>query len=165
MNPNGSQPNDSMQTVESTPNGMNAGHHSVVVNAPTEEVYKRWLRFEDFPQFIGPLRSVQRIDDTHFSFAPLRDGREQRGVIHIVLRIPEQRIAWRTISDDLELGVVSFEPGFNQDTEITLKIRSIFDSPTLSRRLEEYLRNFKRLIENSSQNYPVSKTTTSHIAL
>jgi len=53
------------------------------------------------------------------------------------------------MSDGFASGVVSFEPGLNQDTETTLKIRSIFQSSTLSRRLEEYLRNFKRLIENS----------------
>ncbi len=138
-----------MQTVKSTPNGVRAGHQSIVVNAAPADVYERWSRLENFPKFIKPLQSVQRIDDTHFSFTTLRDGREQRGVIHIVLRIPERRIAWWTISDDLGLGVVSFEPGFNQDTEITLRIRSIFNPSTLSRRLEEYLRNFKRLIEKS----------------
>ena len=45
-------------------------------------------------------------------------------------------------------GVVSFEPRSNEDTQVTLKIRSIFDPPSLARRLEEYLSNFKRLVEN-----------------
>jgi len=45
-------------------------------------------------------------------------------------------------------GVVSFEPVSEQKTEITLKIRSIFDPPSLARRLEEYLNNFKRLVES-----------------
>jgi hypothetical protein len=31
---------------------------------------------------------------------------------------------------------------------VTLKIRSLFDPPHLSRRLEEYLGNFKRLVES-----------------
>jgi hypothetical protein len=30
---------------------------------------------------------------------------------------------------------------------VTLKIRSVFDPPKLSPRLEEYLGNFKRLVE------------------
>jgi len=45
-------------------------------------------------------------------------------------------------------GVVSFEPRFQRETEVTLKIRSIFDPPSLLRRIEEYLGNFKRLIES-----------------
>jgi hypothetical protein len=36
-------------------------------------------------------------------------------------------------------GVVSFELCSSEDTEVTLKIRSIFDPPSLSQRLEEYL--------------------------
>jgi uncharacterized membrane protein len=130
------------------PVAMNAAHASIVVNAPIGDVYQRWLRFESLPKFIKPLRDVQRIDDTHFSFTTFRDGRKQRCVIHIVLRVPERRIAWRTISDDLGLGVVSFEPRSDRTTEIALRIRSIFDASTSSQRADEYLGNFKRLVEN-----------------
>ena len=143
-----SPPNDSAQAMEPAPSEMNAARHSVVVKASIGQVYERWSRFEDLPRFIPPLRNVQRMDDTHFSFATRRDGRKQRGVIHIVLRVPERRIAWRTISDDLGLGVVSFEPRSGRTTEIALRIRSIFDPSTSSQRADEYLRNFKRLVEN-----------------
>jgi uncharacterized membrane protein len=64
-----------------------------------------------------------------------------------VLQIPGRRIAWRTISNGFLSGVVSFEPRSEKETEVTLKIRSIFDPPNLSRRVEEYLGNFKRLVE------------------
>jgi hypothetical protein len=52
------------------------------------------------------------------------------------------------LSDPLMSGVVSFAPRSKQETEVTLKIRSVFDSPKLSLRLEEYLGNFKRLVES-----------------
>jgi len=136
------------QATESLPIAMNARRLSIVVHAPTAKVYERWSQFENFPKFIKPLQEVRKIDDTHFSFTWLRDGKEQQCVVRVLLRIPERRIAWRTISEDFASGVVSFEPRFNQDTEITLKIRSIFNPSTLSRRLEEYLRDFKRLVEN-----------------
>jgi hypothetical protein len=51
------------------------------------------------------------------------------------------------LSDPLMSGVVSFERRSKEETEVTLKIRSVFDPPKLSLRLEEYLGNFKRLIE------------------
>jgi hypothetical protein len=44
--------------------------------------------------------------------------------------------------------VVSFEPRSEQETEVMLKVRSIFDPPNLSRRIQEYLGNFKRLVES-----------------
>ena len=144
----GSPPDYSGQTMEPAPIEMNAARQSVVVCAPVAKVYEQWSRFEDLPKFIKPLRRVQRIDDSHFSYTWHPNGEEQRGIFHIVLRIPGRRIAWRTMSNGFISGVVSFEPRSNQETEITLKIRSIFDPPRLSRRLEEYLRNFKRLVEN-----------------
>ena len=127
---------------------MNAARQLVVVKAPLERVYEKWSRIEDLPEFITPLRQVQRIDATHFSYTWRPDGEDQHGIFHIVLQIPCRRIAWRTLSDGFMSGVVCFEPRSSEETEVTLKIRSAFDPPGLSRRLEEYLRNFKRLVEN-----------------
>jgi uncharacterized membrane protein len=143
-----SRPDNSTQTVGSAPIEMNAARQSVVVKAPISEVYEQWSRVENLPRFITPLRNVQRIDDTHFSYIWHPNGSEQQGVFQIVLRVPSRRIAWRSMSDGFMSGVVGFEPRSDQETEITLKIRSVFDPPSLSRRVEEYLRNFKRLVEN-----------------
>jgi uncharacterized membrane protein len=129
---------------------MNAAQQFVVVKAPLERVYEQWSRVEELPKFIPPLREVRRIDDTHFSYMWFGSRRsdDQHGVFHIVLQIPGRRIAWRTICDGFMSGVVSFEPRSQEETEVTLKIRSIFDPPSLSHRVEEYLSNFKRLVEN-----------------
>ena len=127
---------------------MNAARHLVVVNAPVDRVYEQWSRLEELPKFIPPLRDVHRIDDTHFSYRWHPDGSDQKGVFHIVLQIPGRRIAWRTMSNGFMSGVVSFEPRSQVETEVTLKIRSIFNPPNLSHRVEEYLCNFKRLVES-----------------
>jgi uncharacterized membrane protein len=133
---------------ESAPDAMNAARHFVVVKAPVDRVYEQWSRIEDLPKFITPLREVRRIDDTHFSYRWLPDGSDQKGVFHIVLQIPRRRIAWRTMSNGFMSGVVSFEPRSQEETEVTLKVRSIFNPQGLSHRVEEYLGNFKRLVEN-----------------
>ena len=128
---------------------MNAAEKSIIVNAPVADVYQRWLRFEELPRFIKSLGHVERIDDTHFSFCNNRDGKEQRGVIEVIRQIPERRIAWRTIADGVGLGVVSFEPRSDNATEITLKLRSLFDPSISAQNADEYLLNFKQFIENS----------------
>jgi hypothetical protein len=51
------------------------------------------------------------------------------------------------MSNGFMSGVVSFEPRSPQETEVTLKVRSVLDPPGLSHRVREYLGNFKRLIE------------------
>jgi uncharacterized membrane protein len=130
------------------PAPMNAAEKSIIVNAPVAEVYERWLRFEELPKFINSLGNIERIDDTHFSFSNIRDGKEQRGVIEVMRQIPERRIAWRTIADGVGLGVVSFEPVSDNSTEITLKLRSAFDPSISGQSADQYLFNFKQLLEN-----------------
>ena len=126
---------------------INAAQQFVVVKAPIARVYEQWSRIEDLPRFITAIREIQRIDDAHFSYVWHLNGEDEKGIFHIVLQIPDRRIAWRTISNGFMSGVVSFEPRSEKETEVTLKIRSIFDPPNLSRRVEEYLGNFKRLVE------------------
>jgi uncharacterized membrane protein len=118
------------------------------VSAPVERAYAQWARIEDLPKFVTLLRNVQRMDDTQFSYTWGPNGDERHGVLHIVLQIPCRRIAWRMLSDPLMSGVVSFARRSQRETEVTLKIRSVFDPPNLSPRLEEYLGNFKRLVES-----------------
>jgi uncharacterized membrane protein len=141
--------NNMIQAMQPAPGVMNAARHCVVVKARVDRVYEQWSRLEDLPKFITPLREVRRIDDTHFFYAWGPNGGDQKGMFHIVLQIPGRRIAWRTMSNGFMSGMVSFEPCSQEETEVTLKIRSIFDPPSLSRRVEEYLRNFKRLVENA----------------
>jgi hypothetical protein len=77
------------------------------------------------------------------------NSEDKQGILQIVLQIPGRRIAWRTMSNGFTWGVVSFEPRSEQETEVILKIRSIFDSSNLSRRVGGYLGNFKRLVERA----------------
>src|ERR1700712_660291 len=95
--------------MEQLPN-VNVAHESIVVNAPAAEIYQQWLRFEDFPKFIKPMRDVRRIDDTHFSFTSGVDGAERESLLEIMFQNPGRRIAWRIMSEGIGLGVVSFAP-------------------------------------------------------
>ena len=139
--------NGLIESMDRAQPGINAAQEFVVVKAPVGRVYEQWSRIEDLPRFITAIRDVRRIDDTHFSYIWDLNGGDEKGIFHIVLQIPGRRIAWRTISNGFMSGVVSFEPRSEKETEVTLKIRSIFDPPNLSRRVEEYLGNFKRLVE------------------
>jgi uncharacterized membrane protein len=144
--------------MDSAQPGMNAAQQCVVVKAPLERVYEQWSRIEDLPKFIPPLRDVRRIDETHFSYTWSGSCRSdvQHGVFHIVLQIPGRRIAWRTMCEGFMSGVVSFESRSQNETEVTLKVRSVFEPPNLSERVEKYLRNFKQLIENGEAASAIS---------
>ncbi len=139
--------NDLIHETSPTLTSLNAARRSVVVKAPVQRVYEQWARVEDLPKFITPLRNIKKIDGSQFSYTWHPDGEERRGVFQILLQIPGRRIAWCTLSNGFMSGVVSFKPRSDRETEVTLKIRSIFDPPNLARRIEEYLGNFKQLVE------------------
>jgi len=127
---------------------LTATRTSIVVRAPLKRAFQQWARVEELSKFITPLRNVRRIDECQFSYSWHANGDEYQGVLQILLQIPGRRIAWRALSNALMSGVVAFERHSEQETEVTLKIRSVFDLPNLSVKLEEYLGNFKQLVEN-----------------
>jgi Polyketide cyclase / dehydrase and lipid transport len=150
ITPAGRQPNRSKKEAESAPLDAHTKVDSIVLNAPVADVYVYCSRFEELPRFITSLRDVQKIDETHFSFTSLLDGKEYRIVVQIVLRIPERRIVWQAMPDNFPRGVVLFEPLSNRTTEITVRLRSSIDSATLAKVTRDYLTNFKRVLERTS---------------
>src|SRR5258707_1107538 len=151
MNPRGLTPNEPMPKEGDRPRTMDAAEGSIVVKAPVPAVYKRWLEFENYPRFITVIKRVQKLDANHFVASLAFNGKQYDAMLEIMLRVPERRLAWRTVSnglapDHLAAGVVSFVSRPDRTTCITFKLTSSFGG-AVSRRVDRYLHNFKRLIE------------------
>ena len=127
---------------------VNADSQSITVNAPVAEVYRRCLRFEDFPPFITSITKIDRIDDRHFSFTSIINGEEVKSDVQIIMRVPDRRIAWQAVSDHFRIGVVSFDPLLCGATKVTVKVRSIIEPVVLTGALRRYLTNFKLYVES-----------------
>jgi uncharacterized membrane protein len=144
-----------MPDKRTRPRAMDAAEGSIVVNAPVSDVYQRWLAFEDYPKFITVIKRVRKLDANH-SVASLRfNGKQYETMLEMMLRVPERRLAWRTFSNGhtpthLATGVVSFLSHRDRMTRISFKLTSSFGG-TVGRRVDKYLRNFKRFIERQSK--------------
>jgi uncharacterized membrane protein len=130
---------------------IDAAKGSIVVNAPVAAVYKRWLAFEDYPKFVTAIKRVRKLDANHFVASLGFNGKQYDTTLEMMLRVPERRLAWRTIADHhapdhFAAGVVSFTPLLDQSTCITLKLTSSFGG-AVSHRIDTYLQNFKKLVE------------------
>jgi uncharacterized membrane protein len=130
---------------------MDAAEGSITVKAPIAAVYKRWLAFEDYPKFITAIKRVRKLDAHHFIASLGFNGKQYDTTLEMVLRVPERRLAWRTLadhhaSDHFAAGVVSFASLSTHSTCVTLKLTSSFGG-AISNRIDRYLHNFKRLIE------------------
>jgi uncharacterized membrane protein len=137
------------------PRTIDAAEGSIMVNAPVAAVYERWLAFDDYPRFITVFKSVRKLDANHFVAALAFNGTQYETVLEVMMRVPERRLAWRTIAerrsarDHLAAGVVSFASVPDQGTCITLKLTSSFGG-AVSHRINKYLQNFKRLVEEQT---------------
>ena len=144
---------------------MNTAQGSIGVKAPIGSVYRRWLRFEDFPKFMTAVKEVERLDANHFFMAAVCNGKRIEGVLEIMLRGPERRLAWRLVGgksrcNHLATGVASFTSQSDRSTCVNLKISHSTFGDDLSDRIHEYLRNFKQLVERHEDRKRGSRLPT-----
>jgi uncharacterized membrane protein len=136
------------------PRAMDAAEGSIVVDAPVADIYQRWLAFEDYPKFITAIKRVRKLDNNHFVASLGFNGKQYETTLEMMLRVPERRLAWRTLADHrapdhLAAGVVSFASLSDRSTCVTLKLTSSFGG-AVSRRVGTYLQNFKTLIQDEA---------------
>jgi uncharacterized membrane protein len=133
---------------------MDAAEGSIVVDAPVADIYQRWLAFEDYPKFITAIKRVRKLDNNHFVASLGFNGKQYETTLEMMLRVPERRLAWRTLADHrapehLAAGVVSFASLSDRSTCVTLKLTSSFGG-AVSRRVGIYLQKFKTLIQDEA---------------
>jgi uncharacterized protein YndB with AHSA1/START domain len=101
---------------------MGAIRHSVEVNAPLNEVYNQWTRFEDFPRFMEGVEEVRRDGPKRLFWKAKIGGKEKQWEAEITEQIPNTKIVWRSVDGALNLGAVTFEQLSALQTRITLSM-------------------------------------------
>ncbi|HZR68762.1 MAG TPA: SRPBCC family protein [Burkholderiales bacterium] len=129
---------------------------SIEVSAPLRALYGQWTRFEDFPRFMEGVREVRRLDDTRLHWRAQIGGKDKRWEARITEQVPDQRIAWQSVSGTENSGSVELEPLGESRTRVTVKmsygpegvLENVGDALGLTaRRVEGDLARFKRLAE------------------
>jgi uncharacterized membrane protein len=121
------------------------------------------------------IKEVEKLDANHFFMAVACNGERMEGVLEIMLRVPERRLAWRLLAgksrcDHVASGVASFTSPSDQSTRINLKISYSTPGSDFSDGIRKDLRNFKRLVENrtvrkrGTRREKMTKITSSQVA-
>lgn len=129
---------------------------SINVHVPVRTAYNQWTQFEEFPRFMGGVQEVQQLDDTHLHWHTRIAGNDEEWDAEITEQIPDQRIAWRSISGAPNAGVVMFRPISDVDTQVSVQmtyephgvVENVGDMLGLvERQVENDLERFKEFIE------------------
>jgi uncharacterized membrane protein len=94
------------------------------VAVPVRQAYDAWTRFEDWPEFMHRLESVEQIDDTTVAFQAKIWGIKKRFEAEILEQRPNERIEWDVSQGYAHTGVVTFHELSDRLTrvEITLDV-------------------------------------------
>jgi uncharacterized membrane protein len=129
---------------------------SIEVNAPLEQVYNQWTQFEEFPKFMEGVEEVRQLDDRRLFWRAQIWGKTEEWDAEIYDQVPEERIAWRSITGAPNAGAVSFVAVTPEKTRVTLAlnyepegaVEKIGDAIGLvSGRVEGDLKRFREFIE------------------
>lgn len=139
-----------MQTIEK----------SVEVAVPVTQVYNQWTQFEEFPKFMEGVEQVQQLDDKRLHWIAQVGGRRKEWDAEIFEQVPDQKIAWRSISGAENAGIVTFRALDSARTQITVRmeyepegaIESLGSAlGAVSGRIEGDLERFKKFIQSRGQ--------------
>lgn len=129
---------------------------STEVGVPVRTAYDQWTQFEEFPRFMGSVQEVRQVDDTHLHWRARVAGKPKQWDAEITEQLPDQRIAWRSTSGPLSMGVVTFDKLGEDRTRVTL--RMVYGPESVDEKIgdalgavkleaERNLHQFKELIE------------------
>ena len=95
---------------------------AIEVTQPVNVVYNQWTQFEDFPKFMEGVKSVVQLNDKTLHWKAQVGGRTEEWDAEIFEQIPDQRIAWRSITGAKNSGMVNFYPIADNRTRITVNL-------------------------------------------
>jgi uncharacterized membrane protein len=95
---------------------------SIEVEVPVNTAYNQWTQFEDFPRFMEGVKEVRQLDDARLQWRADIAGKEEQWEAEITSQVPDERVAWRSISGAENAGIVTFHPVDNGRTRVDLRI-------------------------------------------
>ncbi len=101
---------------------MSTIEESIDVQVPAQTAYNQWTQFEEFPQFMEGVKTVQQMDDVTLHWTAEVAGQERSWEAKITEQIPDERIAWTSTTGTGNAGVVTFHRLDDNTTRIMLQL-------------------------------------------
>ncbi|MBG0741081.1 SRPBCC family protein [Paeniglutamicibacter antarcticus] len=95
---------------------------NIMVNVPVSVAYNQWTQFEDFPHFMGGVKSVTHISDDRLEWVAEIAGVRRKWEAKILEQVPDRKVAWAATEGATNAGSVSFEDVGGGQTQIHLSL-------------------------------------------
>jgi uncharacterized membrane protein len=130
---------------------------SIDVEVPVRTAYNQWTQFEEFPRFMEGVESIAQLGDTRTHWVTEIAGIKREFDAEIVEQLPDERVAWRSVSGPEHAGVVTFHRLAKDRSRIMLQLDVDPDGMAetvgdklgfLQRRAKGDMQRFKEFIES-----------------
>jgi uncharacterized membrane protein len=149
----------------------------LTINRTPQQVYEYWRRFENLPQFMHHIESVQSTDESTSHWKAVGpDGISVEWDAELVADYPGQLILWRSVGDAAlaNEGTIEFReaPG-DRGTEVKVSIRyyppggaagkaaAKLANAITKQQIEEDLKRLKQILE-TGETATAERTNTVH---
>ncbi len=93
---------------------------SILVNVPVSIAYNQWTQFEEFPHFMGGVKSVTQLDDERMNWVVEIGGVRRQWDATILEQVPDTKVSWAATEGATNAGSVSFEDVGGGQTQVHL---------------------------------------------
>jgi uncharacterized membrane protein len=101
---------------------MGATTESVDVAVPIRTAYNQWTQFEEFPRFMSGVREVRQLGVTMTHWVVEIGGVTREFDARITEQLPDERVAWTSVSGPKQGGVVTFHRLDPTHTRVTAQL-------------------------------------------
>jgi uncharacterized membrane protein len=138
---------------------------SIEVQAPPQEVYRRFSDFTRFPEFMSNVEQVRSIGDNRYHWVARIFGMRQEWDAEVTDREQNRQLSWRGLDGSGNQGTVTFHdtPAGNTLVRLRLeysppagKVGAALDNmtKTTQRAVHEDLENFRRVVTGQIGLHP-----------
>ena len=92
----------------------------ILVNVPVSVAYNQWTQFEDFPRFMGGVKTVKQLSDDRLEWTAEIAGVRRQWQATILEQVPDQKVAWAATEGATNAGSVTFEDLGGGQTSVQL---------------------------------------------
>jgi len=94
----------------------------VTVEVPVNLAYNQWTQFEEFPQFMDGVVSVDQVTDSRLHWVAEVAGVRREWDAEIIEQLPDRKVAWAATGGATNAGAVYFESVEPGRTKVRLEL-------------------------------------------
>ena len=101
---------------------MSTVEESIEVAVPVTTAYNQWTQFESFPQFMEGVEKIEQTSDTMTRWVTKIGGVERTFDAAITEQLPDERVAWKSVDEPRQAGVVTFHRLSPETTKVMVQM-------------------------------------------